>query len=60
METIGLSGTSAPAADKAEPPRGARAVVQVSPNPTTRSGQEITITGDCDGEAGVVLLVTHV
>ncbi|NUW43926.1 hypothetical protein [Nonomuraea rhodomycinica] len=32
-----------------KPPKGARAVVQVSPNPTTRRGQEITITGDCGG-----------
>ncbi|MFI6600608.1 hypothetical protein ACIBHX_30555 [Nonomuraea sp. NPDC050536] len=49
MATFGLSGASALAADKVEPPQGARAVVQVSPNPTTRSGQEITITGDCGG-----------
>ncbi|NUW32324.1 hypothetical protein HTZ77_12895 [Nonomuraea sp. SMC257] len=32
-----------------KPPKGARAVVQVSPNPTTRRGQEITITGNCGG-----------
>ncbi|MFI7613673.1 hypothetical protein ACIBP6_20825 [Nonomuraea terrae] len=32
-----------------KPPKGARAVVQVSPNPTTRRGQEVTITGNCGG-----------
>lgn len=49
--------SSAAAADKAEAPQGA--LVRISPNPTTRSGQEITITGDC-GEAGVARLATHV
>lgn len=36
-----------------EPPKGARATVQVSPNPTTRRGQEVTITGNCGGGAGL-------
>ncbi|MGW5155401.1 hypothetical protein ACWEPN_07960 [Nonomuraea wenchangensis] len=37
----------------AKPPKGARAVVQVSPNPTTRRGQEVTITGHCGGGKGL-------
>jgi hypothetical protein len=35
------------------PPQGARATVQVSPNPTTRRGQEVTITGNCGGGTGL-------
>jgi len=35
------------------PPKGARAVVQVSPNPTTKRGQEVTITGHCGGGKGL-------
>lgn len=31
------------------PPDGARAVVHVTPNPTTERGQEIEITGHCGG-----------
>ncbi|GAB2686362.1 hypothetical protein GCM10027271_56290 [Saccharopolyspora gloriosae] len=31
------------------PPKGARAVVNVSPNPTTERGQEVTLTGHCGG-----------
>ncbi|MEV0382045.1 hypothetical protein [Nonomuraea sp. NPDC050643] len=114
---LALGATGASAGDSGttaapKPPKGARAVVQVSPNPTTKRGEEITITGhctdgkrlravvggvrkeilrnvriiddnpkgfvakatldpklgngvgpimvDCDGEAGVTLLVTHV
>ncbi|MFI6738985.1 hypothetical protein ACIBI9_39195 [Nonomuraea sp. NPDC050451] len=36
-----------------KPPKGARAVVQVSPNPTTKRGQEVTITGHCGGGEGL-------
>ncbi|AQZ60662.1 unnamed protein product [[Actinomadura] parvosata subsp. kistnae] len=36
-----------------KPPKGARAVVQVSPNPTARRGQEVTITGHCGGGKGL-------
>ncbi|MFI9597715.1 hypothetical protein [Nonomuraea sp. NPDC052265] len=43
--------TAAMAAPK--PPKGARAVVQVSPNPTTKRGQEVTITGHCGGGKGL-------
>ncbi|MEQ0564053.1 hypothetical protein ABJI51_33650 [Amycolatopsis sp. NEAU-NG30] len=35
------------------PPKGARATVQVSPNPTTYRGQEVTITGNCGGGTGL-------
>jgi hypothetical protein len=35
------------------PPKGARATVRVSPNPTTERGQEVTITGDCGGGTGL-------
>ncbi|WP_207954471.1 hypothetical protein [Saccharopolyspora elongata] len=34
------------------PPKGARATVQVDPNPVWR-GQEVTITGDCGGGTGL-------
>ncbi|WP_328610926.1 hypothetical protein OG943_17945 [Amycolatopsis sp. NBC_00345] len=40
-----------------QPPKGARAVVQVSPNPTTERGQEITITGNCGGGTGLKAVV---
>lgn len=36
-----------------QPPKGARATVQVSPNPTTQRGQEVTITGNCGGGTGL-------
>jgi hypothetical protein len=36
-----------------QPPQGARATVQVSPNPTTRRGEEVTITGNCGGGTGL-------
>jgi hypothetical protein len=36
-----------------QPPKGARATVQVSPNPTTERGQEVTITGNCGGGTGL-------
>jgi hypothetical protein len=34
------------------PPKGARAVVEVTPNPAKR-GEEVTITGDCGGGTGL-------
>ncbi|MER6943726.1 hypothetical protein ABT294_06850 [Nonomuraea sp. NPDC000554] len=49
---LGLGASSASASDEAHqprPPKGARAVVQVSPNPTAKRGEEITITGNCGG-----------
>ncbi|WP_246080845.1 hypothetical protein [Nonomuraea mesophila] len=47
----GEAATAAMAAPK--PPKGARAVVRVSPNPTTERGQEVTITGHCGGGKGL-------
>jgi hypothetical protein len=35
------------------PPKGARAHVEVSPNPTAKRGEELTITGDCGGGTGL-------
>lgn len=35
------------------PPPGARAVVQVTPNPVTEPNQEVTITGHCGGGTGL-------
>ncbi|MER5424836.1 hypothetical protein [Streptosporangium roseum] len=59
---LGLGAGGAFAGDKAgttgsittevaapRPPKGARAVVQVSPNPTAKRGEEVTITGHCGG-----------
>ncbi|SEH01130.1 hypothetical protein SAMN05444920_11960 [Nonomuraea solani] len=51
---LALGAAGASADDRTElttpkPPKGARAVVQVSPNPTTKRGEEITITGHCGG-----------
>ncbi|MFI7639329.1 hypothetical protein [Nonomuraea sp. NPDC049400] len=43
------AGTTAVATAAPKPPKGARAVVQVGPNPTTERGQEVTITGNCGG-----------
>jgi hypothetical protein len=40
-------------ANHEQPPQGARATVQVSPNPTTQRGQEVTITGSCGGGTGL-------
>lgn len=40
-------------ADHQQPPQGARATVQVSPNPTSERGQEVTITGSCGGGTGL-------
>ncbi|MFD9888026.1 hypothetical protein ACFWY9_01690 [Amycolatopsis sp. NPDC059027] len=36
-----------------QPPKGARAVVEVSPNPTAKRGEEVTITGNCGGGTGL-------
>jgi hypothetical protein len=47
-----VSETAAPKKQQ-RPPKGARAVVQVSPNPTTKRGQEVTITGHCGGGKGL-------
>ncbi|NBE95642.1 hypothetical protein FE391_18105 [Nonomuraea sp. KC401] len=50
----GRAGEAASAAMTApKPPKGARAVVRVSPNPTTKRGQEVTITGHCGGGEGL-------
>ncbi|MGC7094676.1 hypothetical protein ACPZ19_08435 [Amycolatopsis lurida] len=47
---LGAAGASgAFASDEPTPPKGARAVVKVTPNPTTERGQEVTITGNCGG-----------
>lgn len=45
----GATGTTAAEAAVPRPPKGARAVVQVSPNPTAKRGEEVTITGHCGG-----------
>ena len=50
-----IQNVAQPAAQ--QPPKGARAVVQVSPNPTTERGQEITITGNCGGGTGLKAVV---
>ncbi|MDT8915310.1 hypothetical protein [Amycolatopsis sp. PS_44_ISF1] len=57
--TIGVAAASAQPAGGAQqqPPRGARAVVHVSPNPTTERGQEITITGNCGGGRGLKTVI---
>ncbi|MEO3874178.1 hypothetical protein ABGB18_35715 [Nonomuraea sp. B12E4] len=47
--TSTMTGTAAAEKAAPRPPKGARAVVRVSPNPTTRRGQKVTITGDCGG-----------
>ncbi|GAA4956984.1 anaerobic selenocysteine-containing dehydrogenase [Nonomuraea thailandensis] len=64
--TAGLAGSvSAPAgatggavgAAAPKPPKGARAVVRVSPNPTAERGQEVTITGHCGGGTGLKAVI---
>ncbi|MDA3646345.1 hypothetical protein LZ318_28650 [Saccharopolyspora indica] len=40
-------------------PKGARATVQVTPNPTTERGQEVTITGHCGGGTGLRAIFSH-
>lgn len=49
----GGGSSDATGAAAARPPKGARAVVKVTPNPTTRRGQEVTITGHCGGGTGL-------
>ncbi|MFJ9787719.1 hypothetical protein ACIRSS_49660 [Amycolatopsis sp. NPDC101161] len=57
--TIGIAGSTSAAAGTTEgtmttqPPKGARATVEVTPNPTTHRGQEVTITGSCGGGTGL-------
>jgi hypothetical protein len=48
---IGFAGQGDAAST--EPPKGARAQVQVSPNPTAQRGEEVTITGNCGGGTGL-------
>ncbi|MEU7984165.1 hypothetical protein AB0B56_04785 [Streptosporangium canum] len=43
------AGTITTEAAAPRPPKGARAVVRVSPNPTAKRGEEVTITGHCGG-----------
>ncbi|MEV6149985.1 hypothetical protein AB0L53_06550 [Nonomuraea sp. NPDC052129] len=45
----GTAGQATAAMAAPKPPKGARAVLQVSPNPTTKRSQEVTITGNCGG-----------
>ncbi|MEV0418715.1 hypothetical protein [Streptosporangium canum] len=47
--TTSAAGTTTTEAAAPRPPKGARAVVRVSPNPTARRGEEVTITGHCGG-----------
>ncbi|KAA9374623.1 hypothetical protein F5972_30780 [Microbispora cellulosiformans] len=53
----GTAGEAAAATAAPKPPKGARAVVQVSPNPTTRRSQEVTITGHCGGGKGLKAVI---
>jgi hypothetical protein len=46
--------------DSAPPPKGARAVVQVTPNPTTERNQEVTITGHPGGGTGLRAIISGV
>ncbi|WP_031163041.1 hypothetical protein [Streptosporangium roseum] len=48
-DKTGTTGTITTEAAAPRPPKGARAVVQVSPNPTAKRGEEVTITGHCGG-----------
>ncbi|WP_245899580.1 hypothetical protein [Nonomuraea indica] len=53
----GAAGAATAAMAAPKPPKGARAVVQVSPNPTTERGQEVTITGRCGGGEGLKAVI---
>jgi hypothetical protein len=60
LAAIGLlvigNGTAAATGDTGgghRPPDGARAVVDVTPNPTTERGQQVVITGSCGGGSGL-------
>jgi hypothetical protein len=55
-DKVGVTGKIV--AEAPQPPKGARAVVQVSPNPTARRGQELTITGHCGGGKGLKAVVS--
>jgi hypothetical protein len=50
-----LAGSAS--ATAVQPPKGARAVVNVSPNPTVSRGQAVTITGDCGGGTGLKAVI---
>lgn len=58
---LGVPGASAVTTDTTvaapKPPKGARAVVDVSPNPTVKRGQRITITGHCGGGKGLKAVI---
>ncbi|GAA4532020.1 hypothetical protein [Amycolatopsis samaneae] len=64
---VGLSSASAStentgqpnaaSVQKQQPPKGARAVVEVSPNPTAKRGEEVTITGNCGGGTGLKQII---
>jgi hypothetical protein len=41
-------------------PKGARATVRVTPNPTTERNQEVTITGRCGGGSGLQSIISGV
>jgi hypothetical protein len=51
---LATGGTAAAQPDDHQrPPDGARAVVAVTPNPTTERGQWVVITGHCGGGTGL-------
>ncbi|MEU6719043.1 hypothetical protein ABZ897_46905 [Nonomuraea sp. NPDC046802] len=54
--TSSASATNAGASAKL-PPKGARAVVEVSPNPTAKRGEKLTITGHCGGGTGLKAVI---
>ncbi|MFI7538596.1 hypothetical protein [Streptosporangium sp. NPDC049376] len=56
----GTAGEATAATAAPKPPKGARAVVQVSPNPTTERGQEVTITGHCGGGKGLKAVIAGI
>lgn len=54
----GFSAVGTASADSGPtPPKGARATVQVSPNPVVKRGQEVTITGNCGGGSNLRAVV---
>ncbi|MGW0595248.1 hypothetical protein [Streptosporangium sp. NPDC002607] len=57
-DKVGTTGKIAAEAAAPKPPKGARAVVQVSPNPTAKRGEELTITGHCGGGKGLKAVVS--
>ncbi|MEU0477776.1 hypothetical protein ABZ260_01125 [Streptosporangium sp. NPDC006013] len=57
-DKVGATGKIAAEAAAPKPPKGARAVVQVSPNPTAKRGEELTITGHCGGGKGLKAVVS--